>query len=155
MVRLKGGLFSHTLFCRNIRGLQGAKKHPVVNRVNINRIMGLTSTDISHEPGGPKSNCQELGGSTSDCIMIIPKEIFQKSNRQELVGSTSRRLAFVLKKIRHIITQNNFEAPFISNTYESYTKKNNNSLHRKYVDTAKIYRHQKVIKTSSYTAIRI
>ena len=82
---------------------------------NINHRLGLTSPNTSHEPGGPKYNRQDTGGSTSDCLTIVPKEKLQKSNRQEPVGSTSDRLTLVLKKIRHIRTHNKIAAPLISN----------------------------------------
>ena len=49
----------------------------------INHIMGLTSTEMSHGPRGPKSNRQKLGGSISDCINIISKETYQKYNHKE------------------------------------------------------------------------
>ena len=53
---------------------------------------------MSHEPGGPKSNRQEPGGSTSECLTIVPKDTYPKSNPQEPVGSPSDCLKFILKE---------------------------------------------------------
>ena len=48
----------------------------------INYGLVLNSTNIIHEPRGPKSDHQEPGGSMSECIRLVPKKIFPKSNRQ-------------------------------------------------------------------------
>ena len=40
----------------------------------INHKLGLNSPDMSHEPLGPKSNRKEPGGSTSDCLTLVPKD---------------------------------------------------------------------------------
>ena len=40
----------------------------------------------------------------------------------------------VLKKIRHMRTQNKITAPFINNTHKTDTKLKCNSLHQKYAD---------------------
>ena len=48
----------------------------------INHGLGLTSPDMTREPGVPKSYCQEPLCSTSDCITLVPKEICPKYNRQ-------------------------------------------------------------------------
>ena len=46
--------------------------------VIINHIMVLTSPDISHETGGPKSNRQEPVGSMYDFPTLVTKETCQK-----------------------------------------------------------------------------
>ena len=74
---------------------------------------------MSHEPGGPKSNRQEPGGSTSDYLTLVPKETCQKSNHQEPVGSTYEGLTLVPKNICYVHTQNKILAPYIINTYET------------------------------------
>ena len=76
--------------------------YPVGTYDGINNRMGLTIIDMNCEPGGPKYNCQEPVGSTSDCLTLVPKETFQKSNLQEPVGSTSDRLVLMLNTIRHV-----------------------------------------------------
>ena len=43
----------------------------------INNRLGLTSTDMSYENGGLKSNRQEHGFSMSDCLMLVPTEACQ------------------------------------------------------------------------------
>ena len=43
----------------------------------INHRIGLTSPNMSHKPGGTNSNRQEPGGSTYDCLVLVPKETFQ------------------------------------------------------------------------------
>ena len=48
----------------------------------INHRLGLTSSNMSREPRGPKSNRQEPGGSTSDCLTLVKNETFQKSNHK-------------------------------------------------------------------------
>ena len=72
---------------------------------------------MSHEPVGPKSNQQEPGGSTSDCITLITKKKCINSNSQESVGSTSDRLMIILNTIHHICTQKKVKEPFINNMY--------------------------------------
>ena len=89
---------------------------------------------MSHEPGGPKSNRQNNGGSTYDCITLVPKATCQKYNRLEPLGSTSDRLTFVLKQICHVRTENKIMAPSISNTYETDIMQNCDSLDFKYVE---------------------
>ena len=69
---------------------------------DINHRLVLNSPDISHEPRGPNSNHQELRGSTSEFLTLVPKDTCQKSNRIKLVGSTYDRLIFVLNNIRHL-----------------------------------------------------
>ena len=83
----------------------------------INHILVLPSPKMSHEPRCPKSNIQEFGDSTSDCIPLVPKESCQKSNRLEPIGSTSDRITSAIKKICHVQNQNKITAPSISNTY--------------------------------------
>ena len=39
----------------------------------INHGLGLTSPDMSNEPGGPNSNPQEPGDSTSDWLRLVLK----------------------------------------------------------------------------------
>ena len=95
-----------------------------------------------HESGGPKSTCQEPGGSTYDCITLISKYTCQKSNRKEPACSKYDRLMFVLKKIWHVKTKNKITSPSIINTYEIDITQKCNGLHQKYVDITKIYRHQ-------------
>ena len=46
----------------------------VPQRGFINHILGLTSPNISHKPRVPESNRQQPGGSTSDCITLVPKD---------------------------------------------------------------------------------
>ena len=58
-----------------------------------------------HEPGSPKSNHQNPGGSTSDCLTLVTKKICPKSNSKETVGSTSDRLVLMLNTIRHVCTK--------------------------------------------------
>ena len=95
---------------------------------------------MSDEPGVPKSDRQEPGGSTSDCLMLIPKDICPKSNRQEPRASKHNHLTIVLKKIYNIQTHNNITAPFKNNKYETYIMQKCNGFapkirrhHQKYV----------------------
>ena len=92
----------------------------VNNHLYINHVLGLTSTYISHEPGGSKYNPQETVGSTSDSLTLIPTETCPKYNFQEPVGSIYDRLTLVLKNICYILTQNIITVPFINTTYETY-----------------------------------
>ena len=75
-------------------------------RGSINHILGLNSTNMSHEHAGPTYIRQEPGGSMSNCLTLVTKQTCPKSNRQEPVGSTSDRITLVLRKIHHICTQN-------------------------------------------------
>ena len=67
-------------------------------KLYIDQVPGLTSTGTSYEPGGPKFNHEEPGGSMNDCLTLVPKETHPKSNRKEPVGSTSDHLTIVLNK---------------------------------------------------------
>ena len=115
-------------------------------RDSINHRLILSSTNTSHETGGPKSTHQSPGGSIYDCLMLVPKEKRQKYNRHETIGSTYDRIMFVLKKIRHVRTQNKITAPSISKTYKTYIMKKCNGLNRNYVDITKICRHQNAME---------
>ena len=64
--------------------------------------LGITSPNTSHEPRGPEYYHQEPGGSTSDCLILVPKEICPRSNRQKPVGSTCDIPTVVLIKILHV-----------------------------------------------------
>ena len=97
---------------------------------------------MGHDTGGPKSDGQKPGGSTSDRLTLVPNDTCQKSNRQEPAGSTSDHITLLLKKIRHIRTQNKITVPYISNTYETYITQKCNSLHQKYLDITRISRHK-------------
>ena len=50
----------------------------------INHVLGLTSTNMSDEPGGPKSECQEPGGPTSDCLALVLNNIFHIHNQNNI-----------------------------------------------------------------------
>ena len=73
----------------------------------------------------------------SDCLTLVPKETLPKSNSQKTAGSTSDCITLLLKKIRHICTQNNIAEPFINNMHESDITQKSNSLHQKYVEITK------------------
>ena len=94
----------------------------VNNHLYINHVLGLTSTYISHEPGGSKYNPQETVGSTSDSLTLIPTETCPKYNFQEPVGSIYDRLTLVLKKIYKVRNQNKIAAPFINNMHKTDIK---------------------------------
>ena len=103
----------------------------------INHGLVLTSPEMSHKPGYPKSNHQEPGGSTSDCLTLLPNETCPKSDRQKPTSSTFERITLVLKKIHHVRSQNKIMAPFINDTHEIDITQSCNSLHIKYVDITK------------------
>ena len=89
---------------------------------------------MSCETVGPKSNCQEPGGSIYYCLTFSLKKTCPKSSRKEPVGSTYQCLTLVLRKICHVCTQNNITAPSINDTHKTDITQNFNSLHQKYAD---------------------
>ena len=101
----------------------------------INHGLVLTSPDMSHEPIVPKSGRQKLGGSTYECLTIVPKNTCPKSNRQEPGGSISGHITLVINNKRYIRTQNNITSPFINNTHELDITQHFNGMHQKYIVT--------------------
>ena len=72
---------------------------------------------MSHEHRVPKSNRLEPGGSTSECLTLLPKDTYPNPDCQEPVVSTSNRLTLVPNKIRHVCTHNKIAEPSINNKY--------------------------------------
>ena len=85
----------------------------------IENDLGLTSSDIIHEPIDSESEHQEPGGfNKSNCLTLVLKDPWPKSNHQEPACSISKRITIVLKKICHVHTKNEILAPFIDNTHD-------------------------------------
>ena len=63
--------------------------------------------------------------------MLVPKETKKNSKHQEPAGKASDRLKCLLKKIRHICTQNKTMSPSISNIHKKEITENCNSLNWK------------------------
>ena len=115
--------------------------HLLKIQIPIKYRSGITSTSIIYESGEPNYNFPEPGGSSSNCLTLVPKETCQKSNYKEPIDSKSDCNTIIGNMICHMNTHNKIVTQFYINTHETYITQKCNSLHRKNADTTKICRH--------------